>query len=288
MRAVFGLVLVVGMGLAGFAVYMVKGYVSDQTVALQRMQAQQQTIVPTVDVLAVTRSIPFGETITAEDVTTIKYAKDFLPEGVFTDIEEMFPEGEDVLRSVLRPIDPNEPLTMAKLTSPGETAGIDQRLRSGMRAFTIKVDVSTGVSGFLRPGHSVDIYWTGSLGGFGQLRDNDATHLIGSAIEIIGVDQSADANRSTNQIARTVTVQVTPGDVASLAQAQSNGSLSLALVGSNDRTTRPDGVDAIVLPVPEEAPVVVSAAPAPTEEACFINTRRGTETVQVPVQCNDN
>lgn len=287
MRAIFGLVLVVGMGLAGFAVYMVKGYVSNQSVALQRMQAQQQAIVPTVDVLAVNRDVPFGETITIDDITTMKYAKEFLPEGVFLTKEEMFPEGEDVLRSVLVPIAPNEALTMVKVTSPGETAGIAQRLRPGMSAYTIKVDVSTGVSGFLRPGHSVDIYWTGVPGGAGVSRENAATHLIGKAIEIIGVDQSTDTNRSTNQIARTVTVQVTPGDVASLAQAQSDGSLSLALVGAADKSSRLDGIDAITLPIPVEAPEIIIAGPAPIEESCFINTRRGTETIQVPVQCTN-
>ena len=287
MRAIFGLVLVVGMGLAGFAVYMVKGYVSNQTVALQRMQAQQQAIVPTVDVLAVTRAIPFGEQITAEDVTTIKYVEEFLPEGVFLTKEDLFPEGEDVVRSVLLPIGPNEALTMTKVTNPGETAGIAQRLRPGLRAFTIKVDVSTGVSGFLRPGHSVDIYWTGVVGGASRVRGNDATHLIGTAVEIIGVDQSADTNRSTNEIARTVTVQVTPDDVASLAQAQSSGSLSLALVGSNDTTSRLDSENAIILPVAEVEEQIVVAGPAPIEEACFINTRRGTETIQVPVQCTN-
>jgi len=287
MRAIFGLVLVVGMGLAGFAVYMVKGYVSSQTVALQRLQAQQQEVVPTVDVLAVTRAIPFGEMITAEDVTTIKYAQNYLPDGVFTTIEELFPDGDEVLRSVLLPVAPNEPLTMAKVTQPGETAGIAQRLRPGMRAFTIKVDVSTGVSGFLRPGHSVDIYWTGVVGGAAQSRENDATHLIGTAVEIIGVDQSADSNRSTNEIARTVTVQVTPGDVASLAQAQSDGDLSLALVGSADRTTRIDGTNAITLPVREAEPEIVIAGPAPVEEACFINTRRDSEKIQVPVECTN-
>jgi len=34
MRAVFGLVMLIGIGLAGFAVYMVNGYVSETQVAL--------------------------------------------------------------------------------------------------------------------------------------------------------------------------------------------------------------------------------------------------------------
>ena len=79
------------------------------------MQAQQQAIVPTVDVLAVTRAIPFGEEITPEDVTTIKYAKEFLPEGVFLTKDALFPDGEDVLRSVILPIGPNEALTAANV-----------------------------------------------------------------------------------------------------------------------------------------------------------------------------
>ena len=36
MRAVFGLVLLVGMGLAGFAVYMVNQYMATQTAQLDR------------------------------------------------------------------------------------------------------------------------------------------------------------------------------------------------------------------------------------------------------------
>jgi len=39
MRALFGLVLLLGVGLAGFAVYMVQGYVSDQDAVLARERA---------------------------------------------------------------------------------------------------------------------------------------------------------------------------------------------------------------------------------------------------------
>jgi len=49
------------------------------------------------------------------------------------------------------------------VTEPGDIAGITSLLSPGMRAFTINVDVQSGVSGFLRPGDRVDIYWSGSL-----------------------------------------------------------------------------------------------------------------------------
>jgi len=41
MRAVFGLVLLVGMGLAGFAIYMVKGHFDTQEARLSRERARR-------------------------------------------------------------------------------------------------------------------------------------------------------------------------------------------------------------------------------------------------------
>ena len=288
MRAVFGLVLVLGMGLAGFAVYMVQGYMSDQERLLAAERARAAQIVETVDVYAASRSIGFGEVLTPEDVTIIKYAKDHLPEGIFETEEALFPEGTDVLRSVIRPMEPNEPVLMVKVTEPGQVAGITSQLRAGMRAFTIQVDVSSGVSGFLRPGDFVDIYWTGSVGGRGEPGTGE-TYLIGQSIELIAVNQSVDRNRESNDIPRTVTVQVSGNDVRALADAQDGGKLSLALVGADWAEMRTvDGEDAIILPQRAEEPVVVADAPPPMEaEQCYRVERRGTEKVNIPVACNN-
>lgn len=288
MRAIFGLVLIVGMGLAGFAVYMVKGYMDNQQMALKQERMRAQAIVPTVEVYAVNREIGYGELLTPEDVQLIRHTEEFLPEGTFASEEALFPDGPEVARSVVRTMLPFEPITPQKVTAPGETAGITQALRPGMRAFTIEVDVRTGVSGFLRPGDRVDIYWTGLLGNAGgAVQRTEETHLIGRGIELIAVDQSTDINRAANTVPRTVTVQVAPMDVASLTQAQSSGAITLALVGMNDEVARvTDGEAAITMPKAPDAPAVVADAPAPQEEACFITQRRGTEQVQIPITCN--
>lgn len=286
MRAVFGLVLIVGMGLAGFAVYMVRNYMNDQEAALQAERARSQDVVATVDIYGAKRAIAYGEPVTPDDVVAIKYATRYLPEGVFKSAEELFPEGKDVPRVALRPMEPLEPLMAIKLTEPGKSAGITSRLERGMRAFTINVDVSSGVSGFLRPGDRVDIYWTGTISDAQGRRG--ITRLIGSGIELIAVDQSADANRVNAAIARTVTVQVSPQEVAGLAQAQSTGKLSLSLVGNNDDTvTSSIEVDQSSLLGIQE--VVEEAAPAPqaAPRVCTIRTRRGAEAVEIPIPCSD-
>jgi pilus assembly protein CpaB len=150
-----------------------------------------------------------------------------------------------------------------------------------MRAFAISVDVASGVSGFLRPGDRVDVYWSGGVGERGEV-----TQLIESDLRLVAIDQSADDNLSGAVIARTVTVEVSPQQVAALAQAQSTGSLSLSLVGQGDATVAEAiEVDQRTLLGIVDAPVeVVEAAPA-APEVCTRRERRGTEVLEIPTPC---
>ena len=284
MRVIFGLVLILGLGLAGFAVYIAQTYMQEQQTALERERAAAARIVPTVEIFAVTRAMVYGEKLTREDVHPIRYVEAHLPEGVFRTEDALFPESEEGPRVVLRPMEPLEPVLAAKVSAPGEGGGLTTRLSSGMRAFAIRVDVASGVSGFLRPGDRVDIYWTGrnpieAGGGSAEF-----TTLIEAGVHLLAVDQTADGSISGATIARTVTVEATPQQVAALAQAQSTGSLSLALVGAEDATVAGAiQVDQLALLGVERREEVA----APEEEVCTIRTRRGSEVVDIPIPCTD-
>lgn len=286
MRAVFGLVLIVGMGLAGFAIYMVQGYFEQQNAALAQQRAAMSQITPTIDVYAVNRTVEHGEQITPEDVIVIKYAEPHLPDGVYLTEEELFPNGLDVYRVVTRQMEANEPILAAKVTEPGEVAGITALIERGMRAFAIEVDVQSGVSGFLSPGDRVDVYWTGRVAGYDGGQNGEVTKLIQAGIRLVAIDQTSDSNRTGGAtIARTVTVQVTPDQVAALAQAQATGSLSLSLVGREDDTvagTIEMNQASLLGIAPREA-----APEIEREEICTIRTRRGAEVVEIPIPCTN-
>jgi pilus assembly protein CpaB len=285
MRAVFGLVLIAGIGLAGTAVYVVRGQMEATSRELARQRAAAAQQVATVEVIAVNRQIKYGEKLTPEDVQTIRYAEPFLLEGVFLTMEDLFPEGEAIHREVIRQMEANEPILAIKVTDPGEPAGISSQLEPGMRAVAINVDVASGVSGFLRPGDRVDVYWTGILPG------NDAseiTRLIENGIELLAVDQNTDDNIEAGTIARTVTVRVTREQGGRLVQAQSTGSLSLSLVGTSDQTTA-GGVEVdqrTLLGLPEDV-APVEQAPVVEDTPCYIYTRNGTEVTPTEVECPD-
>ena len=162
MRAVFGLVLIVGLGLAGFAVYMTKSQFAAYENELARQRAANGGIVDMVEIYVANRPLKYGDELKPEDVRVVKWPSNLQPEGVFYNKEQLFPISDEY-RVMLRAIETNEAVTAVKVTKPGEAAGITALLERGMRAFAIKVDVSSGVSGFLRPGHRVDVYWTGEI-----------------------------------------------------------------------------------------------------------------------------
>lgn len=282
MRLMFGLVLIIGLALAGFAVYMAQGYIEQYQTALAQERAAREKQVKLTEIYVATEALRYGEELTAERAKKVKWPQEAVPEGAFEAADALFPENGPQFRTVLRAMEPNEPLLAIKLTEPGEDAGITSRLTKGMRAFAINVDVSSGVSGFLRPGDRVDVYWTGQVGDNRNRRQ--VTKLIESTVRLIAVDQIADEDRTSPVIARTVTVEVSPTQVAALAQAQASGKLSLSLVGAQDETI--SGAVEIdqneLLGIVEEEKVE-----AAQKEVCTIRTRKGSEVVEIPIPCTN-
>lgn len=223
MRIVFALVLFMGIGLAGFAVYLTQGYLAKTSRERDALMAERALQKPLIQLYALNKVKRYGEPITKEDVVLLVWQEDSVPEGAFLEEEQLFSDGEKP-RIVLRQMEQFEPILAVKVTEPGEDAGLTSRLEKGTRAFAISVDVSSGVSGFLRPGDRVDVYWTGRA--FGR----EVTRLIEASVPLIAVDQISDAERTGPAIARTVTVQATRQQVAALAQAQSTGQIGRAHV----------------------------------------------------------
>lgn len=279
MRAVFGLVLLVGMGLAGFAVYMVNQYMDSQAALLERERQRAANVVATIDVYSPSRDVTYGERLTIDDVKVIKYARDFLPEGVFRTEEELFPEGINAPRVVRIPMRINEPIIEAKVTRAGAPQGITALLDVGMRAFPIPDRITGAFAGELRIEDLIDLYWTGSVGNGREL-----SRLVKTRLQIIAIEEpDSDGNGG----GRGVVVQVSPEDFADLQALQSAGNLSLTPVGSTDDVSSDERIETdirTVLDIEEEEVIAPVIEEAPEE--CFRTERRGVDRVQVPVLCD--
>lgn len=273
MRLVFGLVMLIGLGLAGAAVYLARDFIGQQQAQLAAAEEAKKAIVPVVDVFVVNKQKRYGQRLSRDDVRAVRWPEAAIPKGAFLTIEELFPKGEDVPRSVLRTLEVDEAVMRVKVTKAGEDAGVSARLTAGMRAFAIRTDVTSGVSGFLRPGDRVDVYWTGGTQG------GNVTKLIEANVRLVAINQSADEDRNSPTVARTVTVEASPHQVASLAQAQATGRLSLSLVGADDQI-----ISADVEVNQRQLLGIQTVVKQQQERKCFVKERVNGELVNTPVQ----
>lgn len=287
MRGLFAVVLLVGLGLAGFAVHMAQSYVQKYQSALAEERQSKQPPIELTEIYVASQELKYGDKLVPEMVRLVKWPKDSLPNGWYADSEILFKNENVNPRHIVRPMEIGEPILRVKITKPGEDVGLTTRLKKGMRAFAIRVDVASGVSGFLRPGDRVDVYWTGSAERDGEEGGNDFTKLIQAGVDLIAIDQKADVESIDGNVARTVTVSVKPEQVAALAQAQNSGKLSLALVGARDETVAESiEVDQNkLLGIERKEKKVVEAREV--ERTCTIRTRRGADVVEIPIPCSN-
>jgi pilus assembly protein CpaB len=281
MRAVFSLVLVVGLALAGFAVFMTQKFFSQNQAEVTYFRDLNAKTGNLVQVYVANKVKKYGEVLTKDDVQTIYWQESALPEHGFLKETDLFPANIQKPRYVSRQIEKFEPILAENVTEPGKPAGLTSMLQQGETAFAVKVDMASGVAGFVQVGDHVDIYWTVSANGTG----GDMTRLIETGVRVVAVDQQADNSAGTVAVAGTVTLAASREDVARLTQAQATGRLNLALVGTADTTVAGKiEVDSNQLLgiTPQEAVAAPVAA-----KICTIKMRKGADVVETPIPCTN-
>lgn len=273
MRIIFALVFLFGIAIAGFAAYSAMQQFRGMQSEMARLRQKADLVVETTPVLMATRELRYGQTLLDGDATEVRFPADAVPENAFTSMDDLFGNEDAEPRQIVRTMEPGEIIMATKVTRFGQDAGVASRLSKGMRAFTIRVDVTTGVSGFLQPGDRVDVYWSG------QQQGRQVTKLLLEGIDLIAIDQIADQDTNRPVVARTVTVEVSPIVVATLAQAQSSGRLTLSLRGSEE--------DEILGPleVNQEDLLGISEVVEEEKKRCFRRVRRVMKVEVTEVPC---
>jgi pilus assembly protein CpaB len=286
MRAVFALVLLVGMGLAGMAVYMIQGYMSDLEGALRQEQAFNAKAGKLVEVYVFAKPKKYGDALAEEDVQVIYWPEQALPETIFRDKAVLFPENADGPRYIMRSTEAFEPVLASRVTEPGELASLTSKLEKGKRAFAIRVGVDSGIANFVKPDDYIDILWTGGVAGV----EGGMTRQIESAVLVIAVDSAINEGQAASgTVAQTVTVAATPEQVARLAQAQSTGRLTLSLARDASETldgTVETDTNSMLGIVPEE---IVPEVVVQEEKKCYTKQRSGGVLVDtnIEIPCQD-
>ncbi len=125
-----------------------------------------------------------------------------------------------------------EPISEAKIVAPGNRGFLAAVLGPGMRAVSVPVTATSGISGFVFPGDRVDILITHPVpvaGGGSAEIEHKASETVLHDVRVIGVDQKLDSKGGEALVAHTATLEVTPKQSEIIAVATEMGKLSLSL-----------------------------------------------------------
>lgn len=241
--------VVLGLAIAGGSAYMARDFLEAQSA-----KASASEDAALANVVVAGRDIAFGQALEPHLLTTIQWPRNAVPPGTFAEYTTLLPDPGEPPRRAKRAIAQGELILANKVSDFGEKVTIVQTLGPNHRAMAIKVDAETAVGGFVTPGDFVDVVLT-------QGREEKLRAVtILQNIRVIGVDQDANEQTDAPEIARTVTVEVTPEQGQTLALAQQAGKLSLTLrtlEASEDtplESIRLSDVMREVSPVPDEGP----------------------------------
>ena len=224
MRARTLILFFVALTLAGGTALLVRSYLAQKNGEAEQ-QALARPAAPQKFVLVARGAILRGQILKPQDLSWQVWPeggidKNYIQVGTRT--------AESFAGWVARdPFAAGEPISDAKIVSPGSRGFLAAVLRPGMRAISVPVSVTSGISGFVFPGDQVDILITHRTG-HGESQ-HEAAETVLQDVRVIGIDQKLDSKNGEALIAHTATFEVTPKQSEMIAVATEIGKLSLTL-----------------------------------------------------------
>lgn len=192
----------------------------------------------TVTVLTAAADIPANIPITANMLQQTELPKEAV-------LSNAISVSSEVVGTVSRTeIYQGEQILSSKLVAVGEgdNETLAYTIEPGMRAITIAVDATSGLSNMIAPGNHVDIigdFLTEKTDTNSKTQKQSYTVMVLENIEVLAVDNilSKDKQQDSETAAyQTITLQVTPEQAMKLSMAQFEGELRAILRSPLDET----------------------------------------------------
>lgn len=182
---------------------------------------------PALQVLVARGDLRTGQIIRPDDLRWQVW-----PEGTMapTYIVEGRRPLSDFVGAVARgPVSAGEPITEGRVVLPGSRGFMAAVLTPGMRAVSVPVTATSGISGFVFAGDRVDLLLTHKLPSASG-EERHAAETILRDVRVIGLDQRLDSKPGDPaQVAKTATLEVTAKQSEVIALAVEMGKLSMSL-----------------------------------------------------------
>jgi len=270
------LMLFIAVGLAGGTIILTRSWLAAQRAAEIAEASPLALPTPAKSVLVARYGIQRGQILKPDDLIWQVW-----PEGAIDKNYVLLGTrtAESFAGAVARnTVAGGEPITEAKIVLPVNRGFLAAVLRPGMRAISVPVTVTSGISGFIFPGDQVDLLITylvpvthsGSSAG-GSSYEHKASETVLHDVRVIAIDQRLETKAGEALVAHTATLEVTPKQSEIIALASEIGKLSLSLrslVSVSAETPMPaDQVADATSPAPPADSRVSGAPPTVTVDS---------------------
>jgi pilus assembly protein CpaB len=227
------LLLFVAIGIAGGTIILTRSWLAAQRAAEVAEASPMALPTPAKSVLVARSGLQRGQILKPDDLIW-----QIWPEGALDKNYVLLGTRtpESFAGSVARnPVSAGEPITEAKIVLPGNRGFLAAVLKPGMRAISVPVTVTSGISGFIFPGDQVDLLITylvpvtGTPAAGGSSYEHKASETVLHDVRVIAIDQRLETKAGEALVAHTATLEVTPKQSEIIALASEIGKLSLSL-----------------------------------------------------------
>jgi pilus assembly protein CpaB len=228
--------IAVAVGIAIGAGLMVKAFLSRERAEIAEELKKQQKVVPptipTARVLVAKKDLIVGTFVKREDLHWQQWPEESITPAYVTD-SKLLDAGksdqkrltvDDFLGGVVRqPIAAGQPLVRGLISKAGERGFLAAVLQPGMRAMSVPVSATSGISGFILPGDHVDVLWDVKKSSKGHA----FTQTLFRDLRVIAVGTKTHASGATP--AKTLTLELTPFQTEAMSLAQNMGGIEFTL-----------------------------------------------------------
>lgn len=192
----------------------------------QNPGVQPVAAVTMTQVMVAKASLPSGHILRPDDVRWQNWPDDGVGENYLTNKNG---QSLDAFAGavVRRGIATGTPLTSEQVVKPGDRGFLAAVLTPGMRAVSVPISATSGISGFVFPGDRVDLILTHEVARPAGPHRASETVLVN--VRVLAVDQRMDNQQNKPALGKTATLELTPRQVEQIAVAQRMGALSLSL-----------------------------------------------------------
>jgi pilus assembly protein CpaB len=139
-------------------------------------------------------------------------------------LKDVFDPATLVGAVVRRGIVAGEPITLARVAKPGDRGFLAAVLKPGMRAVSVAIDATSGISGLIFPGDRVDLLLTHVIG-----ESTRVSETVLENVRLLAIDQKLNDQEKQPEVGRTITIEVTPKQAEMIAVLVDLGRMSLSL-----------------------------------------------------------